>query len=76
MRAYSNLIDENTEKENRFVNDGQKPDYKITWFDSSLLKIRECMIFSYGKDEDNVVAIFKFLYPGNHSYNLKRIECD
>ena len=58
----------------RFTNDGQNPDYKITWFDASLLRKRECVIFSYGRDEANVVAIFKFLYPHSNSFQLSRIK--
>lgn len=64
----SNNLD--TNQSFRFVNDGEKPDYKIVWHDSSEEKMRECFVFSYGGDLNIVRTIFKLLYPGNDKFSI------
>lgn len=68
MKDCINIYKSN--QNSQFVNDGQKSDYKIIWYDSSESKMRECSVFSYGGDLTIVRAIFKLLYPGNDIFSI------
>jgi len=57
-----------------FTNDGQEPNYKITWFDLSSSQIRECTIYSYEKEEGIAIAIFKLLYPGQNLFYVQELN--
>lgn len=53
-----------------FINDGQKPNYKIAWHYSPNSNVRECTVCLYEDNEEMIRPIFNLLYPGSEILSI------
>ena len=63
----------NTKLGTQFVEDGQRPDYKIIWFESLAAVQRECHIFTYGQGKNLAINAFKLMYPGSKIHSIENL---
>lgn len=66
-----------TEKRKRhncfFVNDCQKPNFRVTLYYSTNSDVRECTVFLYENNKEIIRPILNLLYPGSDILSIRKI---